>query len=131
MIGGAPIPTIPLTPENARLRVVNGPAAGRVFLVDKMRLVVGRGDPTAVVVDIDLTECELGSPPMVSRWHAELQWIDGELRVVDLGSINGTFVDGNRLDAQTAKVPSAPVPLNAGSRLKLANVELEVIRHED
>jgi pSer/pThr/pTyr-binding forkhead associated (FHA) protein len=130
VIGGAPIPMLPLTPENARLRVKNGPAAGKVFLLDKMRLLVGRSNPPAIVVDVDLGPCELASPPMVSRRHAELQWINSQLNVVDLGSANGTFIDGNRLSGNAPKTPSEPAVLQAGSMLRLGNLELEVIRDE-
>ena len=130
MIGGGPIPVVQRTPTNARLKVTNGPGAGKVFSLDKMKLLVGRSDPPAILVDVDLRECELGGSPMISRRHAELQWVDGDLQLVDLGSANGTYVDGTRLTAQTPKHPSQPVKLGAGVRIRFGNVELEVVRGE-
>ncbi len=35
----------------------------------------------------------------VSRRHAELQWINGEVRVIDLGSLNGTYVNGDAIES--------------------------------
>ena len=121
---------VQLTPTNARLKVLNGPGAGQVFSLDRVRILVGRSDPPAILVDVDLRECELGGPPMISRRHAELQWVDGDLQLVDLDSANGTYVDGTRLTAQTPKSPSQPVKLRDGVRIKLGNLELEVVRGE-
>jgi pSer/pThr/pTyr-binding forkhead associated (FHA) protein len=119
------IPKIMLTPDNAALRVG---AEGKVFRLDRMRLVAGRSDPPFVSVDIDLRECQTGSPPMVSRRHAEILWVNGDLQIVDLGSRHGTFVDGQRLGAPTAGEPSAPASLKFGSKIKLGDVELELIQ---
>jgi pSer/pThr/pTyr-binding forkhead associated (FHA) protein len=130
MIGGGPIPIVPLTPANARLRVTNGPGAGKVFALEKMRILVGRTYPPAILVDVDLRECELGASPMISRRHAELQWVDGDLELVDLGSANGTYVDGSRLSAPGPRSPSPPTKLGLGAKIKFGNVELEVIRSE-
>src|SRR5690242_14448053 len=127
MIGGGSIPMVQLTPQNARLRVGNGPGVGKLFSLQKMRIVVGRNDPPTISVDIDLCECELGCSPMISRRHAELQWVDGDLQLVDLGSANGTYVNDSRLSGQTPKSPSTPVNLRSGNRIKFGNIELEVI----
>jgi pSer/pThr/pTyr-binding forkhead associated (FHA) protein len=90
---------------------------------------LGRNDPNTTV-DIDLGTCELSDPPKLSRRHAELQWVNGELELIDLGSTNGTFVDGQQLQPLGNRQPSAPVKLKIGSKIHLGNLELEVIRHE-
>lgn len=41
----------------------------------------------------------------VSRLHTVLYWRDGELRVEDLGSFNGTYVNGSRLNGVQAVRP--------------------------
>ena len=122
----APSPRPADAPETVRLRVLNGPCAGRAFEFVGARCRVGRGDPPAVTVDVDLGECELGSPAMVSRLHAELIWIEGKLHIVDLGSRNGTWV-GDRPVVALEGGASDPSPLAAGSRIRLANLELEVL----
>ncbi|WP_017720711.1 FHA domain-containing protein [Kamptonema formosum] len=127
--GTAPHPDVFLTPDTAQLRLLNGPASGRCFPLNRLQMAVGRHDPPAVKVDIDLTGCELGTPPSVSRRHAEFQWVEGKLQVVDLCSTNGTFVNGEFLICQAAKQPSAPVTLEVGSKVKLGNLEFEVIVH--
>ena len=52
--------------------------------------------------------------------------MDGALSLVDLGSTNGTWVDEVRV-APITETGSVPVVLRAGSRLRLANVELEIV----
>ena len=129
--GSDPIPGVDsqgaphLTPENAQLCVLNGPKAGRSFPLRELRLVVGRNDPPIITVDIDLTECELGTPAMVSRRHVELQWREGRLHIIDLGSTNGTFVDDEPVSVGSGQ-PSPARILLSGSRVRLANLETEI-----
>jgi pSer/pThr/pTyr-binding forkhead associated (FHA) protein/predicted Ser/Thr protein kinase len=51
------------------------------------------------------------SHEQVSSQHAQLHWENGELFVEDLGSSNGTFVRGRRLE------PHARVPLTLGEKI--------------
>ncbi len=60
----------------------------------------------------------------VSRRHAMLRHADGALTVEDLGSRNGTFLDGRRL------APCAPTPLANGARLRFAADLTAVVRLE-
>lgn len=60
---------------------------GRTHQVTSPVTVLGRGAEADVVVD------DAG----VSRRHAEIHTEGGRVRVVDLGSTNGTFVDGERI----------------------------------
>lgn len=129
-LGLDPIPGLSrLTPDQAYLAVQNGPRSRQEFSLAASRIVVGRNDPPHLTVDLDLSACELGNPPMVSRRHALLQWNQGTLEVIDLGSRNGTFVNDQRLDPLPNQPYSAPVPLQRGSRLRFGNLELDVISH--
>jgi len=56
----------------------------------------------------------------VSQLHARIFRKDGRLLVEDLGSTNGTFLNGKRV--------SAPVPLRARDRLQIGATVLEVAR---
>jgi len=118
-----------LTPENTGLRLLNGPKAKQQFPLQRMRTLIGRSDPPEVVVDLDLSDCELGDIPMISRRHAVIEWQQGELQIIDLASRNGTIVDGQPLKPAQPHQPSAPVALKMGSKLQLANLEFEVITH--
>lgn len=72
--------------SKVRLAIVDGPDTGREFELAGVT-VVGR-DPSAGIVLAD-TE--------VSRRHASLRREDDRTVVEDLGSLNGTFVNGERI----------------------------------
>jgi pSer/pThr/pTyr-binding forkhead associated (FHA) protein len=57
--------------------------------------------------DVDLTD------PDVSRRHAVVRALDGELAVEDLDSTNGTFVNGTRIEGIA--------PLRPGDRVRFGN----------
>jgi two-component system response regulator HydG len=69
------------------LKVVEGPDAGKSWTID------GR-EPSRVAVGKS-TACELQLlDPRASRRHAAIESSGGKLRLTDLGSTNGTFVNG-------------------------------------
>jgi len=76
------------------LEIVEGPGAGRQVPVDG-RAEIGRAD-TAVLPLKD---------PLVSRHHAIVEPTAGGLIVEDLGSLNGTFVNGNQIHGATVIRP--------------------------
>jgi hypothetical protein len=55
----------------------------------------------------------------VSRYHAQLRWVESTWLVYDLDSTNGTWVDDEKLGSGQPRV------LRAGSRLRLGDHELE------
>ena len=58
--------------------------------------------------------------PEVSRRHAGVSFTDGMLLVRDLGSANGTFVNGRQLEVDS------PAALHEGDSLRLAGVDFTV-----
>jgi hypothetical protein len=66
----------------------------------------------------DPQACQLAfTDPTLSRRHAEIFLENGQTYIRDLGSANGTWVDGQQLGHQ-------PVPLRAGSQVWLGHVQL-------
>lgn len=57
----------------------------------------------------------------VSRYHAQLRWVESTWLVYDLDSTNGTFVDDERV------LPSRPRPLATGGVLRVGDHELHVV----
>jgi hypothetical protein len=64
------------------LAVLQGKDSGRIFLVDKPRMVLGRGE-----ADIILNDTE------ISRQHAAIEVHGARVVLRDLGSTNGIFVN--------------------------------------
>jgi ABC-type multidrug transport system ATPase subunit len=85
-----------------------GAAHEIVIPTDKAVMIVGRDEACDIVLDT----------PQVSRQHAEIRRLDeGTYEIRDLGSINGTFVNGQRI--KIAKVTSEDLISFANFRLRL------------
>lgn len=119
-----------LSPDHTRLQLRNGPRAKQEFSLHRPSQIVGRNIAHYPPVEIDLSDCELGNPPMISRQHALLEWIDGSLQLCDLNSRNGSWVNGQKLIPTEPGKPSSFVPLRIGSFITLGNLEFEVINHD-
>jgi len=70
------------------LAVLDGSDAGTVYRIDKPRMTIGRAN-----ADIVLNDSES------SRQHAAIEVRDTLYLLTDLGSTNGTLVDGQRITA--------------------------------
>jgi pSer/pThr/pTyr-binding forkhead associated (FHA) protein len=79
--------------ESALLVVQRGPNAGARFLLDAERTTAGRRPESDIFLD-DVT---------VSRKHAEFVRRDGGFVVRDVGSLNGTYVDRDRIEEAVLK----------------------------
>jgi len=69
--------------------------------------------------DIDLAPYD-GYGQGVSRLHASLRWDEEQLVIIDLGSSNGTRVNGHKINPQTE------YPLSHGDVLALGKLKLQV-----
>src|SRR3954454_22655542 len=93
-----------------RVRVVVGQAPGTWFTVDG-ELLIGRA-----ASDVD---GRLGDDPQLSRSHARMaRDAGGALTIEDLGSSNGTFVNGERVEGVRV--------LRLGDVVRLGTTELAV-----
>ena len=84
-----PFPGEELEPGQALLVVKRGPNAGSTFLMEKDVTTAGRSPESDVFLD-DVT---------VSRSHAEIRREGTEFFIHDKGSLNGTYVNRERVDA--------------------------------
>lgn len=110
--------------STARLEIANGPALGRGYPLLRDKMLIGRNDPPALMVDIDLSDAELSQTPVVSRRHAELSWVENGLFLRDLGSTNGSMLNGRDITRRAGQ-PHAPAErLGDGDRILIANIEL-------
>ena len=76
-------------PEGPALFVSKGPEVGDTFYIDRPSLTVGR-DPDSDIFLNDVT---------VSRTHAVLEMDAEGVTVRDVGSLNGTYVNGQCVDS--------------------------------
>ena len=74
---------------SALLVVTRGPNAGSRFLLDQGSTTAGRHPNSDIFFD-DIT---------VSRRHAQFRCVSGEFQVVDVGSLNGTYVNREPVDS--------------------------------
>jgi len=77
-----------LTPGTALLIVQRGPSAGSKFLLDTAVVTAGRHPDSDIFLD-DVT---------VSRRHAEFRRGSSGYSVADVGSLNGSYVNRDRID---------------------------------
>jgi two-component system, cell cycle response regulator len=105
----------------AVLTMVNGPSTGRVHSVDGVT-VIGRGRDVTVRVD------DAG----VSREHARITPTGGNTFFIeDLGSLNGTYVDGRRLDRSELKSGDrVHIGPNVVLSFAILDVQAERIAHQ-
>ena len=107
------LPSPPQQRVSGRPRLlVSGPESGQqTYELTTPVTMLGRG-----------TDCDLRLvDPGVSRHHAELRLEDGQVVLLDLGSTNGTFVNGQ---------PVRRVLLDDGTRVTLGRTTL-VFRNDD
>ena len=93
--------------QELALHIVHGPRQGEVFLVDKPYMLLGRGEDA----DIRIQD------PTLSRHHVRFERSGSHVRVVDLGSRNGTYVGPTRLGRDKCL-------LRSGEVLTMGNIQV-------
>lgn len=84
-----------------KVNLKEGPGAGKTIELEKAELILGRDPSVDVVFD----------SPDVSRRHARLAQLGDSYQLEDLGSSNGTFVNGEQI--------TAPRTLKTGDEIRL------------
>ena len=96
-----------------QVQIVQGPAANQSFRFEpNQRFVVGRGDTADFQIEAD---------ELLSREHFALEFDGSQLTLMDLGSTNGTFVNGHALTHQ-------PIVLKNGQQFVAGRVSTFVIQ---
>jgi hypothetical protein len=83
---------------------------GTLFPIRSGEIILGRSSYASIVVN----------NPLTSREHAVVRSAGGRLEVSDLGSKNGTYVNGTRIQGA--------VPIDVGDVIKIGTDVLEVAR---
>ncbi len=94
------------------LAIIDGPDAGSVFRLEKPRVTIGRSN-----ADLTLNDTE------ASRQHAAVEVRESIFLLNDLGSSNGTVVDGRRI--------SEPTELQNQSEFQVGGTTLMLIVTEE
>ena len=92
-----------------KLKVLKGSKAGTVWPVNGHQLLIGRGE------DCDLRPRN----DNISRRHCVIRVTDSQILVQDLGSKNGTFINGERIASEQG--------LKAGDTISVGPIAFEVI----
>jgi two-component system cell cycle response regulator len=108
----APIPQGSGAQQDAYLVVLAGSNMGEMYKLEKDRTVIGRGDR----VDIRLID------DGISRDHAQLVKDAGQFVLEDLGSTNGTYCNGTRVQRQA---------LAEGDKLLLGSTTILKFSYQD
>ena len=94
---------------SAELKVVGGKHVGQVIPLNRRKFLIGREQ-----------DCQLRpNSEMVSRHHCVFSVDDYSVRLRDLGSTNGTLVNGERIRKD--------VVLVAGDKIVIGNLEFELV----
>jgi len=94
---GKPVPD--RASKRLELTVIGGPSAGLAVPLNEGRVVVGRGSTAQLRLDDD----------ELSRAHLALHVTEIAVDVEDLGSTNGTWIGGRRIDERSAVTIGHPV----------------------
>ena len=91
------------------LKIIGGKHAGREIKISVAEFIIGRGENAHLRPGSD----------MVSRKHCAIKVADGKVTIKDLGSRNGSFVNGKRLtEAHVAR---------SGDKIQIGNLQFELL----
>jgi ABC transport system ATP-binding/permease protein len=95
------------SPSMAKLTIKSGPDSGKVVELTQKELVIGRTAPSDLII----------VHPEVSRRHARLVYQQGNYILEDLGSSNGTFINGQPVRGPQVLANGAEIQLGTQVRL--------------
>ena len=98
--------------RRCQLIVIDGPDKGKKILLNKSVIKIGKSDASNFML----------TDKTISRKHLEIRYKDDSFLLKDVGSTNGTFLNGNRVKEAY---------LNPGDAIKLGNSILEFISYDE
>lgn len=113
--------TAHLTPSTTLVFRIQGvPDALSVPLGGRMKLIIGRMDPNSGVrPEIDMTPYG-AQDKGISRSHSLLQFSENRLTLTDMGSVNGTYLNSQRL------TPNQPRLVRDGDEIRLGKLSMYI-----
>jgi predicted component of type VI protein secretion system len=91
------------------LKIIGGKHAGREIKISVPKFIIGRGDGAHLKPASD----------MVSRKHCQIEIKDGKVIVSDMGSRNGSFVNGQQL--------TQPHTARSGDKIRIGRLQFELV----
>ena len=107
--------------QRALMLVLSGPRLGHRLVLGDAPVDVGRGSTAGLILDAD----------SVSRKHARIERFGGGHKIVDLGSTNGTFVNGVRIKEQILKDAANRIGIGKALLKYIAGGNIEGAYHEE
>ncbi len=86
------------------LQVEAGPLSGQQFTLSERGGSIGRGQRCTINVPAD-------AYPKISREHARISWNGSNFLLQDMGSTNGTYLNGQRMSEVSTLVPGAHIKM--------------------
>jgi diguanylate cyclase (GGDEF)-like protein len=99
--------------DRACLIVIRGLNVGEMYKLDKQEMILGRGQHADVEILDDA----------ISRRHAAIAFMEDKVVLIDLGSRNGTFVNGQRV--------GGPADLRDGDKIQLSSTTILKFTYAD
>jgi len=99
--------------EPMRIKVLDGPAQGKVFLLEKREVTIGPGE------DMDIYTPFKGVEDAMSTGQARITLKGNECWLEELGGTGGTFVDGCKIDKEAR--------LRIGGTFRLGQITFQIM----
>ena len=108
------------------LEVVDGPFKGAMWEIGDEGCTIVRNPKGISCVHMRLLQQVQIPDPDVSRQHARIFWSHGVALLRDLGSLNGSFLNGVRLSPEKVASDSAGVEIRGGDEIIMGRSKMQV-----
>lgn len=98
---------------NATIKLISDAESGEIeLIIDKEEFLIGK--------NFNVVDGFIPYNEGISRIHCKIVYERGSYSIVDLGSLNGTYVNGARIPVKSQ------VPISIGDKIGIANIEFMV-----